>query len=77
MSEALDYEYLYNKRGGFFETVITALYRGVVREGDLVLDGGAHIGAHTGPLARCVGKSGKVVAVEALPQSYRRILVTA
>jgi FkbM family methyltransferase len=67
MTEALDYEFLYNKRGGFFETVITALYRGVVQEGDAVLDGGAHIGAHTGPLAGCVGKSGKVIAVEALP----------
>src|ERR1700730_18536982 len=33
----------------------------------LVLDGGAHIALHTGPLARCVGNSGKVVAVEALP----------
>jgi hypothetical protein len=37
MRDALDYEFLYNKRGGFFETVITALYRGVVREGDAVL----------------------------------------
>src|ERR1700730_11276027 len=66
MRDALDYEFLYNKRGGFFETVITALYRGVVREGDAVLDGGAHIGTHTGLLARCGGPSGKVVAVEAL-----------
>ena len=50
MRDALDYEFLYNKRGGFFETVITALYRGVVREGDAVLDGGAHIGTHIGPV---------------------------
>jgi len=73
MRDALDYEFLYNKRGGFFETVITALYRGVVREGDAVLDGGAHIGTHTGPLARCVGPSGKVVAVEALPHLAEKL----
>jgi len=45
----------------------------VVREGDAVLDGGAHIGTHTGPLARCVGPSGKVVAVEALPHLAEKL----
>jgi FkbM family methyltransferase len=67
MSDEIDYEYLYNKGGGFFERVIKVAYQAVVGKGDLVVDGGAHIGDHTGPLAQCVGRTGKVLAIEPLP----------
>lgn len=40
------------------------LFRQVVRPGGLVFEAGANIGAHTVPLAKMVGPSGRVVAVE-------------
>ena len=41
--------------------------RSVLKEGDIVLDIGANIGAVTVPLAGMVGKSGHVIAVEPQP----------
>ena len=41
-----------------------ALFRQVVRPGDVVLDVGANIGAHTLFFARQVGPTGEVVTVE-------------
>lgn len=43
-------------------------YRSIVREGDIVLDIGANIGAHTLPFAQLVGSRGKVIAFE--PTAY-------
>jgi FkbM family methyltransferase len=42
----------------------------VVREGDCVFDLGAHIGTFTVPLAKKVGSTGRVVAVEAVPETF-------
>jgi FkbM family methyltransferase len=42
----------------------------VVREGDRVFDLGAHIGTFTVPLAKKVGSTGRVVAVEATPEIF-------
>jgi len=70
--DALDYEFLYNKRGGFFETVIirfiVAWFERVMRIGRRRPYRHPH-----GPLARCVGPSGKVVAVEALPHLAEKL----
>ncbi len=40
------------------------LFRQIVRAGDVVVDAGANIGAHTVPLAQFVGPTGAVVAFE-------------
>lgn len=58
---------LISRGGEAFEAVIEGIYRQYLREGDIVLDGGAHVGRHTIPLAHAVGKTGKVIAVEPLP----------
>ncbi len=49
---------------GAFEPATGRFYRRLVRKGDLVLDLGANIGAHTLPLAALAGPSGRVVAFE-------------
>jgi FkbM family methyltransferase len=50
-----------------FENIITRIYAGVLQRGDTCLDGGAHAGLHTFPMARIVGPEGTVVAVEPVP----------
>jgi FkbM family methyltransferase len=49
---------------GGFELRTLRVYRDHVRPGDVVLDIGANIGAHTLPLARLVGGGGRVIAFE-------------
>ena len=49
---------------GAFEPGTVRQYRKYIRPGSVVLDVGANIGAHTLPLADCVGKTGKVIAFE-------------
>jgi FkbM family methyltransferase len=44
-----------------------------VGPGDIVLDIGAHIGVYTMVLAKQVGPTGRVVAVEANPPTFRRL----
>jgi FkbM family methyltransferase len=44
-----------------------------LREGDVFLDLGAHIGVFTLFASRAVGKTGKVVSLEPHPQSYHRL----
>lgn len=50
---------------GQFEPEISQFYNNYLKPGMLVLDLGANIGAHTLPLARAVGPTGHVVAIEA------------
>jgi FkbM family methyltransferase len=50
---------------GAFEVQTTRFLGGMVRPGDVVLDIGANIGAHTLPLARSCGEGGRVHAFEA------------
>ena len=52
-----------------------AMFRKIVKEGDVVLDVGANIGAFTVPLANMVGPRGAVVAFEPQRQVYQ--LLTA
>lgn len=51
-----------------FEVRTLQRYAQLVREGDIVLDVGANIGAHTLPLAQLVGPRGKVFSFE--PTAY-------
>jgi|WetSurMetagenome_2_1015567.scaffolds.fasta_scaffold85038_2 FkbM family methyltransferase len=61
LSEGIDFSiYLL----GGFEPKTLKLYSKIVKPGDIVLDIGANVGAHTLPLARLVGDDGKVIAFE-------------
>jgi FkbM family methyltransferase len=51
----------------------TFLHAYTPREGDVVFDVGAGIGAETLLFSRLVGRSGRVVAVEAHPRTYERL----
>ena len=53
---------------GAFELATMRAYQRIVRRGDIVLDIGANIGAHTLHLAQAVGAAGKVWAIE--PTDY-------
>jgi FkbM family methyltransferase len=52
--------------GDRFERIIQSFYTKTIREGDAVVDGGAHMGLHAIPLARVVGARGRVLAFEPL-----------
>jgi FkbM family methyltransferase len=52
----------------------TALFRKIVREGDVVVDLGANIGYFTMLAARLVGKDGRVYAFEPEPRNYDLLL---
>ena len=53
---------------GGFELRTLRRYAQLIKEGDVVLDIGANIGAHTLPLAQLVGNTGKVFSFE--PTAY-------
>lgn len=50
-----------------FEKLIEECYRAELKPGDYAVDGGAHGGLHTIPMARCVGPMGRVIAFEPIP----------
>lgn len=56
-----------------YEPEVYRLLGTVLREGDTVLDVGAHIGFFTAMAARIVGCGGRVVAFEPDPDSHRRL----
>lgn len=53
---------------GSFEPSTVSAYKRLITSGDIVLDIGANIGAHTLPFARLVGADGRVIAFE--PTAY-------
>jgi tRNA A58 N-methylase Trm61 len=55
------------------EIGIQAVYEAVLQPGDTVIDGGAHSGKHTIPMARAVGSAGRVFAFEPSPEPYGRL----
>lgn len=57
--------------GDLFESIIQDIYTNILGAGDLALDGGAHVGRHSFPMAQQVGPSGTVLAVEAHPKLAR------
>jgi FkbM family methyltransferase len=50
-----------------FELSIQRVYQAALRDGDIAIDVGAHIGGHTFPMAQALAPRGKVYAVEPLP----------
>ncbi len=59
---------------GIFERRTVTACRVRLRAGDVALDIGANIGAHTLHLARCVGPSGRVFAFEPTAFAFRKLL---
>lgn len=56
-----------------FELSTLRSYRQLVKPGDVVLDIGANIGAHTLPLARLVGPTGRVIAFEPTEFAFAKL----
>jgi len=62
---------LFLARHGVYEPTFTALVEGAVRAGDVVVDVGANIGYHTLLFARAAGPTGRVIAFEPAPDTFR------
>jgi FkbM family methyltransferase len=58
---------------GAFEPATVAAYRRLIRPGDVVIDVGANMGAHTLHLARAVGERGCVLAYEPAARAFARL----
>jgi FkbM family methyltransferase len=58
---------------GRYEPDVTAAISCYCHSGNIVLDIGANIGAHTLRLAKIVGESGKVFAFEPMDYAYRKL----
>ncbi|MGQ0762601.1 MAG: FkbM family methyltransferase [Acidobacteriota bacterium] len=56
-----------------FELIIQSIYSRVLQTGDCCVDGGAHTGLHTLPMARLVGSQGVVYAFEPIPSIARHL----
>jgi FkbM family methyltransferase len=61
-------------RLGRAEPLTAALFERLLRDGDTYVDVGAHVGFHTLIARRCVGPTGRVIAVEPQPYAADRIL---
>jgi len=61
-------------RDGCFEPLTTLLYEKILKDGDIYLDVGAHVGYHTLIARRCIGEAGKVIAVEPQPHNADKVL---
>lgn len=59
---------------GMFEPSFVRSYRKLIKTGDVVVDIGANIGAHSLPFARTVGPKGKVYAIEATKFAYDKLM---
>lgn len=58
---------------GAFEPDTVRFYKSLIKPGDVVLDIGANIGAHTLHFARAVGKAGRVFAFEPTNYAFRKL----
>lgn len=58
---------------GGFELATLRLYASILKPGDIVLDIGANIGAHTLPFAKLVGARGKVYAFEPTQYAFEKL----
>jgi FkbM family methyltransferase len=70
-SSSIEYHILFR---GCHEPEIVNLIQRAVRSGDVCLDVGANVGAHTLVMARAAGPKGRVVAVEPHPRIGARLL---
>ena len=58
---------------GAFELRTVRAYSALIREGDVVLDVGANVGAHTLPFAQRTGDRGKVIAFEPTAWAFAKL----
>lgn len=58
---------------GAFEPETVRCYEGLIKSGDIVLDVGANIGAHTLRLAKAVSDSGRVIAFEPTDYAFAKL----
>lgn len=63
--------------GDLPEPVTTALFRSLLRPGDVCVDVGAHVGFLTLAAAQRVGRAGRVIAIEPQPYNCDRILINS
>lgn len=63
--------------GAMMERLIRVCYEEVLTFGEAAVDGGAHSGLHSFPMARKVGATGIVYAFEAIPEVARDLVVRA
>jgi protein-L-isoaspartate O-methyltransferase len=61
--------------GDFFEQIIRAIYTAILQPGDLAVDCGASVGLHTTPMSNLVGPSGRVLAIEAIPEMAENLVL--
>ena len=60
---------------GVWEPNVTAYLRSALKRGDIFIDIGANVGAHTLLASRLVGGTGRVHAIEASPSIFHRLQV--
>ena len=60
---------------GVFEPETVRCYKRLLKAGDVVLDIGANIGAHTLPMAKAVGPQGMVYAFEPTDFAFAKLMV--
>ncbi|HYA66397.1 MAG TPA: FkbM family methyltransferase, partial [Burkholderiaceae bacterium] len=60
---------------GAFEPETVRCYKRLLKAGDVVLDIGANIGAHTLPMAKAVGPQGMVYAFEPTDFAFAKLMV--
>ncbi len=58
---------------GGFELATLRLYASALHAGDIVLDIGANVGAHTLPFAKLVGRDGRVYAFEPTQYAFEKL----
>jgi FkbM family methyltransferase len=63
--------------GDLPEPATTALFRSLLRPGDVCIDVGAHVGFLTLAAAQRVGVNGRVIAIEPQPYNCERILINS
>ena len=58
---------------GVWERELTAYYKNILRDGDVVIDIGANVGTHALLASHLVGPRGRVHAIEASPSIFRQL----
>jgi FkbM family methyltransferase len=56
-----------------FEPHLASLYRALLRPGDVAVDGGANVGLHAVQMAEAVAPSGKIFAIEPVPEILQHL----
>jgi FkbM family methyltransferase len=66
----------YNKRADYgcqMEILVSLIYHALVRQNEVVIEGGANGGLHAVPLARLISPSGRLICFEPLPTVHAQL----